>query len=316
MSLSDILNGKIHQLEVAEKPNLVPEGFCVECEDQQASVQCLTCPDLFCQVCFTYQHRKGTRATHKFTVLFTHSAAPTESILVDAAEVADLDVVYQTDGNILERSKYIPLRLTLDERKFLRLLDAALTVSEYTDKIDVIIYNNKNKRIVHQIKELCSILSGLVLAADYSIGQELFQEKDFAANQAFFQDIFELGRRHKIMNPEKMRATYGKLIYMLQDSQMDQVKELLNFDCVKPIKTVHAVLQAANALAVLDDERIHVAVMEITPDSKSRSQIQSEIKAKEKAISYLSQRYANQNIKPEAIAQCLYSIGDNNSFLR
>ena len=37
----------------------------------------------------------------------------------------------------MERSKYIPLRLTLGERKFLRLLEAALNVSEYTDKVRV-----------------------------------------------------------------------------------------------------------------------------------------------------------------------------------
>ena len=36
----------------------------------------------------------------------------------------------------VERSKFIPLRLTNSERKYLRLLDAALSVSEYTDKID------------------------------------------------------------------------------------------------------------------------------------------------------------------------------------
>lgn len=38
-------------------------------------------------------------------------------------------------GNVgewfVERSKYIPLRLTLGERKYLRLLEAALSVSEY-----------------------------------------------------------------------------------------------------------------------------------------------------------------------------------------
>jgi hypothetical protein len=117
----------------------------------------------------------------------------------------------------LERSKFIPLRLTLSERKFLRLLDAALLVSEYTDKIDTLGFGlSKPKRIVHQIRELCSILSGLVLSADYKQGQELFADRDFESNSDFYQMIFELGRRHKIMNPDKMRTTYGKLIYLLQ----------------------------------------------------------------------------------------------------
>ena len=117
----------------------------------------------------------------------------------------------------VERSKFIPMRLTLPERKFLRLLEAALSVSEYTDKIDTIGFGlTKAKRIVHQIRELCAILSGLVLSADYKQGQELFSDKDFQANEEFYQQIFELGRRHKIMNPDKMRSTYGKLIYLLQ----------------------------------------------------------------------------------------------------
>lgn len=119
----------------------------------------------------------------------------------------------------VERAKYIPMRLTLGERKYLRLLEAALNVSEYTDKIDTIGFGlSKAKRIVHQIRELCAIMSGLVLSADYKQGQELFQDRDFAANEDFYQQIFELGRRHKIMNPDKMRATYGKLMYLLQVS--------------------------------------------------------------------------------------------------
>lgn len=67
----------------------------------------------------------------------------------------------------IKRAQFIPLRLTFSERKFLRLLEAALQVSEYTDKIDTIVYGSKVKRIVAQIRELCAILSGLVLAADY-----------------------------------------------------------------------------------------------------------------------------------------------------
>lgn len=133
---------------------------------------------------------------------------------------ASQPIIDSTVGEwFVDRAKYIPLRLTLGERKYLRLLEAALNVSEYTDKIDTIGFGlSKSKRIVSQIRELCSIISGLVLAADYKQGQELFSDRDFEANEAFYQQIFELGRRHKIMNPDKMRSTYGKLMYLLQVS--------------------------------------------------------------------------------------------------
>jgi len=35
-----------------------------------------------------------------------------------------------------ERCKYIPLRLSWEERKYLRLVEAALTVCEYTARVD------------------------------------------------------------------------------------------------------------------------------------------------------------------------------------
>ncbi|KAL0059646.1 hypothetical protein AAF712_013611 [Marasmius tenuissimus] len=217
----------------------------------------------------------------------------------------------------VERSKYIPLRLTLGERKYLRLLEAALSVSEYTDKIDTLGFaSSKPKRIVHQIRELCAIMSGLLLSADYKQGQELFQDRDFQSNAEFYQSIFELGRRHKIMNPDKMRTTYGKLIYLLQDSQMSEVKELLSFTCVKPIRTVYSTLEEHNALDMLRDELVTVATKEIYAEGRSRRDVQRDIRSKERAIEQLSARYERRGLSQESLRQCLYSIGDNHAFLR
>lgn len=76
-------------------------------------------------------------------------------------------------NSFTERAKYIPLRLQLDERKNLRLLEAALSVSEYTDRVDVSSWKSKTSRIHVQIKDICAILSGLMVATDYAKGQKL-----------------------------------------------------------------------------------------------------------------------------------------------
>ena len=70
-------------------------------------------------------------------------------------------------------------------------------------------------------------------AQDYRAGQELVKNRNFKRNAAFFQDVFEIGRRYKIMNPDRMRGTYGKLLYMLMDSSSPHVEELLEFSCIK-----------------------------------------------------------------------------------
>ncbi|KAF5359032.1 hypothetical protein D9758_004898 [Tetrapyrgos nigripes] len=330
--------------ESTEKP--AAEGFCIECEDQPAQLFCEDCTDVYCEVCFAAQHRKGSRRTHKTKPLenahltkpkaVSKSQENDDEMVVDDAEddvddelervVAGVPQPSSTsqpaDGAkvgdfFVERAKYIPMRLTLGERKYLRLLDASLNVSEYTDKIDVLSFGqSKAKRIVAQIKELCAVMSGLLLAADYKQGQELFEDRDFQANEEFYQLIFEIGRRHKIMNPDKMRTTYGKLIYILQDSQSPDVKDLLGFDCVRPIKTVHTLLKEHNALDMLRDDLITVATKEIYSEGRSRREIQKDIKSKERAIENLASRYERKGLTQENLRQCLYSIGDNHAFLR
>ena len=70
----------------------------------------------------------------------------------------------------IERTKYIPVRLTLPQRKLLRLCEATLNVSEYTDKVDILTWKSKTGRIHEQIRDICAILSGLAVAADYEVG--------------------------------------------------------------------------------------------------------------------------------------------------
>ncbi|TFK99154.1 hypothetical protein BDV98DRAFT_511020 [Pterulicium gracile] len=353
----EVQNGQENALAVGwdeeETSRPVAEGFCVECEDQPAEVLCETCEDQFCEVCFSAQHRKGSRKRHTVKPLVSvdkkaqnangSSNAGTSTMEVDEDEEDDeeewqgiapppkLSVAESTAISLraqpsigskvgdwfVERSKYIPVRLSLTERKYLRLLEAALSVSEYTDKIDTLGFSmSKPKRIVHQIREICAILSGLVLSADYKQGQELFTDRDFAANEEFYQQIFELGRRHKIMNPDKMRTTYGKLIYLLQDSQSPQIQDMLGLKLIKPIKTVHSVLESHSALELLREDIVTVATMEIYSDGRSRRDIQKDIKNKERAIETLASRYERNGLSQESIRQCLYSIGDNHNFLR
>ncbi|KAG6910775.1 hypothetical protein DXG01_007662 [Tephrocybe rancida] len=326
--------------------NTAAEGFCVECEDQPAQVLCETCSDAYCEVCFAAQHRKGSRKQHTSKPI---ASAPSEKQSVDNATREDsmdveVDSEHESDDEewervvagpstevfgaqpaigakvgewFVDRAKYIPLRLTLAERKYLRLLEAALNVSDYTDKIDTIGFGlSKAKRIVQQIRELCAIMSGLLLAADYKQGQELFTDRDFESNAEFYQQIFELGRRHKIMNPDKMRTTYGKLIYLLQDSQSPDVKDLLNFSCIGPIKTVYTILEEHSAIDLLRDDLVTVATKEIYSEGRPRRDVQRDIKSKERAIETLASRYERNGLSQEKIRQCLYSIGDNHAFLR
>ncbi|KAH8929800.1 hypothetical protein BT69DRAFT_1211080 [Atractiella rhizophila] len=350
-------NGHLDETEGEASTSHMTEGYCVECEDQPAEIHCETCEDSYCSVCFQSQHRKGKRAKHATRLLVPttvtknissqvsqtngHSSSKKEE---DAEEMDtdssddELEASYQhasvptlpsvsntattkhaqSPASFVERAKYIPIRLTLTERKMLRLLEAALSVSEYTDKVDIMLWGkSRTKRIVAQVKEICSIISGLLVAADYSQGQELFQSRDFAKNASFYQRIFEIGRRHKIMNPEKMRTTYLKLMYMLQDSLDPEIAEMLEFSTFTPIKTVYTTLDELNCLPLLEEETLATATQEILSAGRSRREVQFSIRAKERAIERLSTKYARlSGADEELVKTCIYSLGDNNAFLR
>ncbi len=48
-------------------------------------------------------------------------------------------------------------------------------------------WRSKNARVTAQIRDLCAILSGLVVAQDYKRGQQLVADREFGDNQEFFR---------------------------------------------------------------------------------------------------------------------------------
>lgn len=105
-------------------------------------------------------------------------------------------------------------------------------------------------------------------------------------------------------------------MYMLMDSVEPDVAELLDFDCVAPLRTVHRVLEQGGALALLDDPLLAAATAEISSEpGLSRQEIQRRIRTKERARETLAHKYRSGTMPEEDLLRCLYSVSDNNSFL-
>jgi len=225
---------------------------------------------------------------------------------------------------MVDRARYIPMRLTYEERKQLRLLEATLQASSYTDRVDTAAMaapGAARKRLNEQVRGICSVLTGLLVGVDYAGGRDLDESRDYAAHAEFFRTVFEIGRRYKIMNPEKMRTAYAKLMYILQDSMQPQIQDILGFELVSPLVTVYTTLEAGGALGMLSDPMIDIATREVLPRDengreKSRRELEDEIQRKDKAAEILGRKYASDRITADGVRQCIYSIKDNNSFLR
>jgi len=215
---------------------------------------CLQCEEQFCEVCYhNLIHRTGKRKGHSFTVLHPeeplHQSSSQVNLpgtttarvenghedgeeeedepMTDARLSAELEQGipnrYTTPESLKygkylrDRARYIPLRLLPHERQLLHLLTAALSVSEYTSRVDILpTHLSRTKRMVVQLKQICAILSGLVVASDFRLGQEMLVEREFSDNAEWFKSVFEIGRRYKIQNPDAMRGAYGMMMYMIQ----------------------------------------------------------------------------------------------------
>lgn len=153
--------------------------------------------------------------------------------------------------------KYIPLRLDSEERRYLRILEESLMVCEYTDIVDVTfshLRTSKQSRMLSSLVDLLAINCGLIISSDLGRGESMLVGKDLDEHVPLFAKIFEIGRRYKIMNPAKMRDTYGKLMYMCMDTRMldlGSAGKKLNF--VLPIITVTSFLAGTGCEGLLSD---------------------------------------------------------------
>lgn len=322
------------QHEQSADPN-----FCIECQDMQTEIICNDCEEQFCVTCFDMIHRNGKRKQHEYLKVSSQETTRPETE-AEQQRIQDDGNSYQApeaqDSNttplsmassiddkllaqLLKHTRYIPLRLSQEERHLLRLLEAALEVSEYTNSVDILSYKSKSRRILDQLKEMCSVLCGLVIASNLKTGKKLLEMKNFSDNAEWFQDIFEIGRRYKIMNPDRMRTTYGKLCYMVMDSRLSEIEEHMEFHLFKPVKTVYSYLNdnrdGGKALEMFKDRLILYATADINPTGKTRASIQKMIKQKESAIEKLASKYSGSIYSKEDIRQVLYSIGDYNAYV-
>lgn len=234
---------------------------------------------------------------------------------------------------------FVPLRLSESERVLLNVLENALEVCEYTDTVDVTFsHTRKTKfsRILESLIDVLSISCGLIMANSLTKGENLLMNKSLNDNVPLFTDLFEIGRRYKIMNPSKMRGTYGKLMYILMDTESYAIKSELKFSVVKPIQTVVSFLLAkvgdkdevedmikdplwAAATQTISEHSTGSARMgtedTLGPDLKTKKELAVLSANKKQASEMLVKKYASEALSESDIIRVIDSISDNEAYL-
>ena len=72
------------------------------------------------------------------------------------------------------------------------MLESALNVSEYTDKVDTV-RSGKAGRILEELEHLFATILGLMICSEPKTGAELVR-RSVQENEDFFREIFEVVR--------------------------------------------------------------------------------------------------------------------------
>jgi hypothetical protein len=214
----------------------------------------------------------------------------------------------------IRNAPFLPLRLTMQERKIQRLMRGIMLATSYTDKVDREELLKTNKRDAVICREVTNALCGFVIALGLKKGAELLREKDFGP---FSDDIcaaIELCRRYKIMNPDRLRTDYVKFLYMVQDAvQNEKVRESLGFSVVTPVVTVGATMKALGAESVLSDERLPLAITPV-PVMSNRTQLNKALRFKDVTVNRILEQHSTKGKHRDDVEQCIRSLNDVNDF--
>lgn len=106
------------------------------------------------------------------------------------------------------------------------------------------------------------------------------------------------------MNPSKMRDTYGKLMYILMDTESFAIKSELKLCFVKPILTVSTFLDGKQSLNILSDPLWEAATRSIANHGheKTKKELASEAAGKAQAEAALRKKYKSGTCHVPAVA--------------
>jgi len=210
----------------------------------------------------------------------------------------------------------------------LALLEQALNVSEYTDNVDTVSRRSKTQRVIEGLREMLSISSGFYVCGDLKRGEKLVgRGLESPQSEAFLQGALEVGRRYKVMNPAKMRSSYGKLMYMLQDAMPRSTQEALGLKLWRPLEMVPSFLDSKldskGALDLLRDPRLRVATMHVSAHcegglSRPRAEIDQDLARKRAAEEALVESWAKQKggkLSADEVRRVVASIADAGSYV-
>ncbi|CAM9487691.1 unnamed protein product [Sphacelaria rigidula] len=183
------------------------------------------------------------------------------------------------------------------------------------EAVDVFTRWNKQRTINAELHAALKALAGMMVAGELLgwLGEKMADlHEHLENNQEVFAEIFEVGRRFKITNPDKFRSFYGKMMFMLQDAQASGRAGL---NLVNDIQMVYSFVEERGGLALLKDKRVVAATADVSGISMNKAEVREKVASKVEARKQLLRKYVSDTFSKEDVERVLDSIADANNYI-